>query len=61
MVLLFLGASLSGCIDEAEKEITEPQDEELQISCDGPDYPEYLVGCTMDNFTLLGDDNNTLN
>ena len=61
MVLLFLGASLSGCIDEAEKEIPESQNDELPISCDGPDYPEYLVGCTMNNFSLLGDDNNTYN
>lgn len=59
MVLLFLGASLSGCINEVEKKTPVP--EELQTSCDGPDYPEYLVGCTMDNFSLLGDDNNTYN
>jgi len=59
IVLLFLGASLSGCISEAEKETPVP--EEFQTSCDGPDYPDYLVGCTMDNFSLLGDDNTTYN
>lgn len=58
IVLLFLGASLSGCISESE---TTPIVEEVQLSCDGPDYPDYLVGCAMENFSLPGDDNSTYN
>jgi hypothetical protein len=58
LTLLVLGASLTGCIGDQETALIS---EDVQTSCDGPNYPEYRVGCTMDNFSLLGDDNTTYN
>lgn len=55
-VFLILGAGLSGCISDPE---TTSISKDLQTSCDGPDYPAYRVSCTMENFSLLGDDNVT--
>lgn len=58
LTLLVFGASIAGCISDPESVSVS---EEVETSCEGPDYPVYRVGCMMENFSLLGDDNNTYN
>lgn len=55
MVFLMLCASLTGCVGR-ESQIIDNGDIVAKTSCEGPYFPEYLVGCMMDEFNLTGDD-----